>query len=560
MQCALAFSLAASVVVASKTRAQTAPAKKPVKLAIVIVIDQMRAEYLQKYARFFGPDGFKRLMNGGANLQNAHYSHATTYTGPGHALILSGTYGHSSGIIGNRWYNRATNRVESMFFDPEAKLFGVEAVAKDDDTSPRNFIGSNLSDQLRLSNNLRSKVVAVSDKDRAAIMLGGKLGKSFWYHEGVGGMTSSTFYGADLPLWVKAFNARKIPDSFFGKTWNRALPAIEYSISRVDNDPHETDFKGLGKTFPHTLGDPSGKPTASFYEEFTATPFANDYQFAFAREAIAQEGLGTDNDTDLLGISITSPDIAGHAYGPDSQEVQDIFVRLDRQIAGFMRDMDRKFKSGDVLYVLTSDHGACTIPEYSNSLGLQAARIKKKQISTAIIDALNARFGAPAGDASWISAMEDPGVYLSRDVIAAKNLDFAQVQRVAGEAALTVPGMMAYFTRDDLLHGNLPQNKWAAMFEKSFYPERAGDILLMTKPFYFWGTYGERDTGSTHGSPYEYDTHVPLIISGAGVRRGNYAQNVDMSDLAPTLATLLNIQAPSGNEGHVISEILEVKR
>ncbi|HVF85893.1 MAG TPA: alkaline phosphatase family protein, partial [Abditibacteriaceae bacterium] len=298
VQCALAFSLAASVVVASKTDAQAAPVKKPVKLAVVIVVDQMRADYLQKYGRFFGPDGFKRLMNQGANLQNAHYLHATTYTGPGHALILSGTYGHTSGIIGNRWYNRANNRVESMFFDPDAKLLGLEAVPKDDDTSPRNFIGNNLSDQLRLSNNLRSKVVAVANKDRAAIMLAGKLGKAFWYHEGVGGMTSSTFYGADLPAWVKTFNARKIPDSFFGQTWNRALPAIEYSISRADNDPNETDFRGLGKTFPHTLSDPSGKPTASFYEGFTATPFANDYQFAFAREAIAREGLGTDNDTD----------------------------------------------------------------------------------------------------------------------------------------------------------------------------------------------------------------------------------------------------------------------
>lgn len=581
MSGALSFALAAAIVVAPQVSAKTtsksssqnasmqnasaqnAAMQKPVKLAVVIVIDQMRAEYLQKYARFFGPDGFNRLMKNGANLQNAHYSHATTYTGPGHALILSGTYGHSSGIIGNRWFNRATNRVESMFFDADAKLLGVEAVPKDDDTSPRNFIGSNLSDQLRLSNNMRSKVVAVSNKDRAAIMLAGKLGKAFWYHEGVGGMTSSTFYGADLPLWVKSFNARKIPDSFFGKVWNRALAPIEYSISRADNDPNETDFKGLGKTFPHTLSDASGKPTASFYEGFTATPFATDYQFAFAREAIAQEHLGEDDATDLLGISITAPDIAGHAYGPDSQEIQDTFVRLDGQIAAFLRDMDARFQKNDVVYVLTSDHGACTIPEYSNALGLQAARIKKKQISSAINDALTARFGAPDSTtpgANWISALEDPGIYLSRDVIENKKLDFAQVQRVAGEAALTVPGMTTFYTREAFLHGGLPDNKWAKMFEKSFHAERAGDVLLMTKPFYFWGTYGERDTGSTHGSPYEYDTHVPLIISGAGVRRGNYARNVDMADLAPTLATLLHIAAPAGNEGHVLSEIFEDNR
>ena len=550
--------LTTSAFASSAVEAQSSNAAKP-KLAVVIVIDQMRAEYLNKYATSYGNDGFKRLMKNGAVLQNAHYGHATTYTGPGHALILSGTYGHTSGIVGNRWFNRGSKRIESMFFDANAEIFGVKAVPKDDDTSPRTFIGNNLSDQLRLSNNFRSKVVAVSNKDRAAIMLAGKLGKAYWYHEAVGGMTSSTYYGKELPQWVQAFNARKIPDSYYGKTLNRLLPLSEYSISRADNSPQETDVKGMGKTFPYTLTDPSGKPTIDYYEKFTATPFATDYQFAFAREAIEREGLGTDNDTDLLGISITAPDIAGHAYGPDSHEVQDIFARLDRQLGDFLRLMDTKFKRGEVVYVLTSDHGACPIPEYSSSIGLEASRIKKKQISDAITAALDARYGALAEGQSWITALEDPGVFLNRDIIEAKKLDAAEVQRVVGEAAMTAPGMLKYFTREDLMHGNVPDNKWAKMFEKSFYAERSGDVLLMTKPFYFWGSYGERDTGSTHGSPYEYDTHVPLIFSGPGIKRGVYAQHTDIADIAPTLATLLGIQAPAGNEGRALHEIMSAQ-
>jgi predicted AlkP superfamily pyrophosphatase or phosphodiesterase len=521
-----------------------------------MVIDQFRAEYLTRYAPHFGEGGFKYLMRNGANLTNAHYTHATTYTGPGHALILSGTYGHTSGIIGNRWFNRATNRVESMFFDPAAEILGVKASPKDDDTSPRTFIGTNLCDQLLLSNNFRSKAIAISNKDRAAIMLAGKLGKAYWYHEGVGGMTTSTHYMRDLPAYMKAFNARKIPDSYFGKKWEQLLPAAAYGVSRPDNSAHETDVPGLGKSFPHTLTDASGKPTTAFYEAFTATPWANDYQLDLARLVIDAEQLGADNDTDVLGISITATDIAGHAFGPDSHEVQDMIIRLDRQLAGFFRDLNRRFKPGEVTIAFTSDHGACPIPEHMASLNVEASRIKKKQLTDAINAALDARYGAPTGDAKWILALEDPGVFLNRDIMVAKKLNAAEVERVVGEAAVTVPGVTQYFTRTQLMNGQMPVSRWSGFFQKAFYPARSGDVLLMTKPYYFWGSYGERETGSTHGSPYEYDTHVPLILLGNGVRSGTYSNTVDISDLAPTLSGLLAISAPPGNEGRRLTEVL----
>ncbi len=539
-----------------QAHSQERAAKKP-KLAIIIVLDQVRAEYLTRYAPFFGEGGFKYLMKRGATLTNANYTHTTTYTGPGHALIGSGSYGHTSGVVGNRFYNRDSKRVESMFFDENAKILGYEAVPKDDDTSPRNFIGNNLSDQLLISNNLQSKSVAIANKDRAAIMLAGRLGKAYWYHEGVGGMTSSTFYTRELPTWIKQFNDRKIPDSYFGKSWNKLLPESAYSISHADDFPTETDFKSLGRTFPHVLADKSGKPTADFYEGFTATPWANDYQLELARTAIDAEKLGADEYTDILGVSLTATDIAGHAYGPDSHEVQDVMLRLDRSLEAFFKDINKRFKKDEVVIALTADHGASPLPEHMSSLGLDAGRIKRKNLSDAIETALTAKYGAPANGAKWVRVVEDPSVFLDDTIITEKKLNPSEVQRVAGEAMLTVKGVALYYTREQMIAGQIPNNRWASMMEKAFYPTRSGEVLFFTKPFYFNGTYGDKDTGSTHGTPYEYDTHVPMIIAGAGVKAGTYNRAVDVADFAPTLAELIGVDAPAGSEGRCLTEILK---
>ncbi|MBW3622749.1 MAG: alkaline phosphatase family protein [Armatimonadetes bacterium] len=549
-----AFFCAASVSSAQGRRGSETP--KP-KLVVLLVLDQFRADSLSRFEPFFVEGGFKWLMRNGAHLKNAHYTHATTYTGPGHATLSSGTYGHTSGIIGNRWYNRAANRTESMFFDPAASLLGgVTTAPKDDDTSPRNFIGNNISDQLLLSNSKLSKAIGISLKDRAAIMLAGKLGRAYWFHEAAGGFISSTYYMKELPEWVRAFNARKIPDSYYGRKWEKLLPETAYRISRADDFPYETDYKGLGRTFPHTLADKTGKPTTEYYEAFTATPFANDYELEFARLAIEREGLGTDEHPDLLGISITATDIAGHAYGPYSQETQDLVVRTDRQLADFFAYLNKRFRKGEWLTVFTADHGGTPMPEYMQSLGFDAGRIKKQQIREAIDAALNARFGP----GQWIMELEDPGVFLNHDLIREKKLDPAEVQNEVGKAVLSVPGMARYFTHSQMRLGNLPPNPWAQMFEKTFFPQRSGDVLLMTKPFYFWGSYGEREAGSTHGSPYAYDTHVPLIFAGPGVRAGKYEFFADIADLAPTLAALLDINPPAGNEGRRLNEILAERR
>jgi predicted AlkP superfamily pyrophosphatase or phosphodiesterase len=521
------------------------------KLVVVIVIDQFRYDFLTRFAPFFGRDGFNRLRREGAFFTAAHYRHAATYTGPGHALILSGSYPHRNGIVANYWYNRATARREGILFDPDARLFGVTATSADD-TSPRNFIGSTLGDQLKLATGGRAKVVALSLKDRAAILLGGRLGKAYWFHEGAGGFVSSSYYSADLPEWVKQFNARHLPDSYFGHTWERLLPVDAYRDCTADDAPWETDALGAGRTFPHRLTGGLTKPGLEFYSAFTATPWGTEYELEFARQAIDAEGLGADDAPDLLGISITANDIAGHAYGPYSHEIADLTVRTDRLLAAFLADLHRRFRPGELLLVLTSDHGVAPVPEHAASLGLEAGRITTAVVRETVTKALTERFGA----GEWVVGAEDPSVFLNRAILAEKKVDLEEAARVAGEACLAIPGMAAYFTRGQLLHGPLPPTDLAAAVERSFHPERSGDLVLVPKPNYFWSTkYSGQTTGTTHGTPYEYDSHVPLIIAGPGVRAAEVSRFVDMADLAPTLAALLGIDAPAACEGRPIPEV-----
>jgi len=526
------------------------PARVP-KLVVILVIDQFRQDFLARFAPFFGEGGFRRLMERGANFTDAHYGHAATYTGPGHACIVTGTYGYKNGIIANNWYNRERKQREAMIYDPESQLLDGPTTPADE-TSPRNLIGTALGDQLMLANGGQSRVIALAVKDRAAEMLGGKMGKAYWFSERLGEMTSSTYYGRQLPGWVREFNTRRMPDSLFGKSWERLLPESAYRISRRDDFPNESDVKGMGRTFPHPVNGKLSSPGPDFYTAFTYTPWANDYEFAVARAAIEAENLGRGSYPDLLGISLTAQDYVGHAFGPESQEAQDLVARTDRQLADFLTYLTARFPPEELLIGFTADHGACPIPEYLNSIGIEAGRIRSADVQATVEQALDARFGA--GD--WVLAAEDPSVYLNREEMARKNLAPAEVERAAGEAALTIHGMAAYFTRSALMAGEPSATPLARQVARSFHPERSGDVMLVTRPYYFWGRYGSQDTGTTHGSPYAYDTHVPLILFGAGIRAGTHRGRVEIADLAPTLASLLQLNAPSGSDGRVLTEAL----
>jgi predicted AlkP superfamily pyrophosphatase or phosphodiesterase len=528
--------------------AHAAPqAPKRPKLVVVVVIDQFRRSDLERLAPHM-TGGMKRLLSTGAVL-DGHYGHQNTYTGPDHALILSGSYGYLNGIIQNKWWNRVAGRSEGMLYDGDAKVLG----GKDDpgeDTSPRNFNGSTVGDELRLSNSMASKSVALALKERGALLLGGRLGQAWFFNEGNGEMTTSTYYASELPSWVKAWNAQKLVDQAYGKAWERALGIGAYGMSGPDDSPFEGDVLGLGKTFPHRVTGGVQKAGPKFYEAFTTTPDGIDYEFGFARAAVDGEKLGGRGVTDLLAISVSSTDLIGHAFGVYSHETEDALLRADRALGEFLKFLDGRFGQ-DYVVVLTADHGATAPPEQSKKLGLGGERMKKAAIKDALTKALTAKYGA----GEWVIALEDPSIYLNDKLIAEKKLDRAEVEQAAGDALLTVPGFAGYFTRSQLVRGWLPPTVAARAVARSFYPARSGDVIAVQAPFSFWGKYGEKDYGGSHGSFYRYDTDVPLLFGGAPFKPGRHGQ-AEMIDLAATLSYLLGVAPPAACEGEPLTRIL----
>lgn len=530
---------------ATATPASFTPAHLP-KLVLVITLDQFRADYLTRFDAHFGDTGFRRLLREGASM-TGHYGQYATYTGPGHAQLLSGSYPYVNGISTNKFYNPAAKRSEAMVFDAQAKILGMKETDPDMDVSPRNFYGSTVGDELILATGGRAKVVSLATKGRGAILIGGRLGKTYWMNDDTGEMTTSTYYAQALPGWVTAWNGKKLADTWFGKAWDRALPPEAYALAAPDNTPSEAGAKGLGKTFPHKITGKLKAPGPDYYEALCMTPFANDWEIDFAKAAVDNEQLGQRGVTDLLAVSLSATDLAGHDFGPMSQEVQDIVVRSDKQIGELIDWVYKKLGQDNVLVVLSADHGGVPMPEQLSSLGFNAGRIKKKAIKEAVDKALKDKFG---GD-KWVLAAEDPHIFLDRKRITEKKLDPALVERVAGEAAAAIEGVGGYFTRAQLLAGAVPDTDLGRAMLRTYFIPKGGDVVLWMLPFHFWGKYAERDTGTTHGTFYRYDADVPVLISGKGVKPGRYGTR-QMVDLAPTLSHLLGIAAPAAAEGQVI--------
>lgn len=544
----LSLALAAALA-ASAASAAPLPDPKP-KLVVVVVVDQARRADLDRLAPYW-TGGFKRLREGGA-LLDGHYGQQNTYTGPGHALIASGSYGYLNGIIQNKWFNRATGRSEGMLFDPSSRPLGTAQEADPgEDTSPRNFNGSTVGDELRMATGGASKVVALALKERGALLLGGRLGTAYFFSEKTGEMTSASYYMSELPAWAKAFNAQGPADKAFGTTWERSLPAEAYGAI-PDEAAWESDVAGLGRVFPHPLGGGGEKvPGPKFREAFQTSPAGIDYTFAFARAVVQGERLGGRGVTDLLAISVSPTDLIGHAFGNRSQEYVDALGRTDRALGAFLSFLDQELGKGAWIAALTADHGAALPPEQSRALGLDGSRPKKAAIKSAVTAALDARFGK--GD--WVVALEDPSVYLNRALMAERKLEPAQVEEVAGEAVMAVPGFSGYVTRTALLRGALPQTAASRAIARSFMPARAGDVILVQAPFSFWGKYGEKDFGGSHGSFYRYDADVPLYLYGPPFRAGYHGQ-AEMVDLAATLARVLGLTLPAACEGEPLTGVL----
>ena len=525
------------------------------KLAIVIVVDQFRYDFLDRFSPSFGSGGFRRLMGEGALFTNANYIYAPTYTAPGHAAIFTGSVPAQNGIVGNNWFDRASGTDRVMVADPNAKLvtsYGTQSYTKSTKpASPRILIGTTIGDQLRLSNNFRSKVVAMSLKDRAAVLPGGREANgAYWFDASSGSFVSSDYYFSDLPRWVDKFNGARKLDQYFGKVWDRALDPSAYGATQGVT----TDIVGspLGRHFPYTVNGDEEKAGEGYYRAVQYTPFASEWLAEFARAAIEGEELGKDDYPDLLAISFSTPDLVGHSYGPDSEEVEDIYIRLDRVLDDFLTYLDRQVGLSNTVIAVTGDHGVCPIPRRLSSNRMDAGVIDPNKCKDAANAALKAKFG---GDA-WVLDLVNDQLYLDRRVIEQQKADPAEAEHIAGEALAGIPGIARYFTRAQILDGRLPPGDVGIRIANGFNPARSGDVWLVTQPFYF---LGEGGLATTHGSVYSYDTHVPVILFGGGIHQGRYHNPCSPSDIAPTLSTLLGVEPPSNRVGRVLTEAVKAE-
>ncbi|MEK6280718.1 MAG: alkaline phosphatase family protein [Acidobacteriota bacterium] len=573
----------------------------------MIVVDQFRYDYLTRFKDLFGPAGLKRLMREGAFWTNVNYPFVPTKTAPGHTAIMTGAPPSVSGIAGNEWIERESGRTVTSVGDNNAKLLGggPGEVAN----SPHRMLASTVGDELRLATNDRAKVIGISEKARAAILPAGRRANAaYWLSSSSGNVVSSDYYFQQLPDWVLEFNRSRPLDKYFGARWDRLLPEAEYlKRAGADSPPWEivNDAPGETNAFPHWVTGGATKPGTAYYDALDHSPFVNDVLVSFAERAIEMERLGEDDDTDLLSVSLSGNDHVGHRFGPASQEVMDMALRVDRQIAGLLDFVDSRVGLKKTLVVFSSDHGVSPAVGQSAARGIKPTVVGTSELMNAIRAAINAHFSSrsvsgrvvadpkkPATDYIFKfrdgSAMKDAiangNVYFDLEALKRDGVSLDEITRVAGEAALKVPGIARYFTRSQL--GRCAENIGAGSNNRlskpkgrqtgisilpcsglrdslgtrvlrGFDPKLSGDLIVVQKPFVI---LGDSVDPATHGSPYSYDTHVPLIIMGAGLRAGGYHQPATPLDIAPTVTSVLKIPTPSKSQGRILREALTSDR
>ncbi|MFQ5822794.1 MAG: alkaline phosphatase family protein [bacterium] len=546
----------------SQSFASSTKSNKP-QLVVLIAIDAFRFDYLTRFEQYFSDGGFKLLLNQGANFTNAHINHFRTSTAPGHTTMLTGAYGYTAGVIDNEWWDRNLHKKFNCVEDSNSFLIPVKNHVRREGRSPKNLLVTTVGDELRLSNNFKSKVIGISYKDRAAILTSGKLANAaYWFDDSSGDFISSSYYMKELLQWVQEFNYRKLPDRYFGRKWEKILDEEAYTLAREDDFPHELDYKGMGIVFPHTINGNQDKSGIDFYKAFAQSPFADEHLSTFANALIENEKLGEDEVTDILTISFTATDRIGHQFGPYSTEMQDQVLRIDRVLETFFSYLDVKIGLRNIAILLTADHGSGPIPEYMARFKVDAGRVDSETIPegedsiiipTTVDSALDQKYGS----ANWVEAFIKPNVYLNYEAINHKNLNLSKVERVAAKALTQIKGIAGVFTRTQLLAGRFPDNEMSQRVSNQFYPERSGDLIIYNKPYYTISAYKNSvNKGADHETGYDYDTHIPLIFYGKQFKSGTYSFPVILNDLAPTLSYILGISFPSGNEGRVLYEAL----
>ena len=556
--------IAMAVLVASGS-AWAQVAERPVRLVLQITVDQLRGDLIDRYSAGYGEGGFRLLLDNGAFYVDAHHRHANTETVVGHTTLATGTDPAIHGMIGNVWLDRESGQLVYNVEDADYPLLGegggVDAGTEIDPTqklattqgrSPRAIRTSTISDEIVLSIGPEAKVFGISVKDRGAITLAGHAGTAYWFSKSAGQMVTSTFYRDAYPDWVDAWNAKGVPNAYEDTSWELSRDPSAYLFGNTDDQPWEVDFPDYGRTFPH----PFGKTDSPYFTTLlTLSPAGDEIVLDFAKDLMTAENIGTDDVLDYLSISFSSTDYVGHFFGPSSLEAEDNLHRLDRTLADLFAFVDKTVGLDQTLVVLSADHGASEAPGYLQSLGIDSSYFNFEDVDkTQGIAALKAEFGVAE---ELIDQFFQPYFYLNREAIAGLGLDLPAVARRVAEELRKLPGIAYAVSSYDLRMGAVVQTPVTEAILANFNEDRSGDIYVVFNPQWFVGEFEGKSVSGSHGQPWFYDSHVPVIWMGPGVKPGRIARRVETVDVAPTIAAYLGVKYPSGTRGRVMTEIID---
>lgn len=524
--------------------AKTAEKMSRPKLVVGVVVDQMRWDYLYRYYDRYTSNGFKRLLQDGFTCENTLINYTPTITACGHTCVYTGSVPAIHGIVGNGWYSRELGR--SMYCAEDTSVNTVGSSSAAGKMSPRNMLVTTITDELRLANNFRSKVIGVAIKDRGSILPAGhSANAAFWYDGSTGNWITSTYYMQELPAWAKAFNDQKWPQQYLKQPWTTLYAPETYKQSTEDEKSYEGKFKGATNTsFPHKVGGDFGNALGAV----SGTPFGNTMTLEFAKKAQEAYGLGKGDVTDFLAISLSSPDYVGHQFGPNSMEAEDTYLRLDKDLAAFFQYLDKQVGKGQYLFFITADHGVAHVPGFSKEHKLPGGSWNDGAVIQQLNEEVSRRFGVE----KVILANDNYQLYLDHEAIAKAGKPEKDIKDAIIAILLKQPAIANAFPLPELVTAGLPE-PMRTMFTNGYNVKRGGDIQVVLAPGWIEGGA----TGTTHGAWYPYDAHIPLVWMGWGIRHGKTNRTVGMTDITPTLAALLHIQMPSGNVGKVIEEITQ---
>jgi len=538
--------------------------EKP-KLILQITVDQLRGDMPAKFMKNMGNGGFRYLKEKGIWYNNAHYGHSNTETVVGHTTLATGADPAVHGMISNVWFDREAKKLvyniedsryhilsENADIDEDTEIDASQKLASTDGRSPANIMVTTFSDELALLTNKKAKIFGVSVKDRGAVTLAGHTGKAFWFSKTSGEFITSSYYYDKYPAWVNKWNNEKISAKMFGnKSWSLMYDKSKYIYGNEDDNEWEMDIAGFGRTFPHKYGSADSK----YFNNFLIySPAGDDLTLDFAKALIVAEDIGKDEVTDYLSISFSSTDYVGHLFSPSSLEEEDNILRLDKTLAELFAYVDKTVGLKNTLIVLSADHGSPEAPGFLKSFGIDVDYVSPNKWDKApSILALKKKFGIGQ---ELIQKFFPPYLYLNHDVITEKGLDLAEVQKAVANELMTIKGVALAISSTDIMSNKLPDTYLSRKALRNFNMARSGDILILLQPQYFYNDFEGEIVAANHGSPWTYDSYVPVVFAGWNLKKKTISRKVEPKDIAITLSNIMETKPPSGADGEVLEEVV----